>query len=85
MVHGRPRPGAPDRAARHAVKSGNAPQTAAMLTQAKDMAPMRCWSEDFDQDPLTYNVQNGTLRFRRRRRRAGGRVQFQEGHEPATC
>lgn len=49
---------------KHAIRSGNAAQTAAMLTQARDMAPMRAWSEDFDQDPLTYNLQNGTLRFR---------------------
>jgi putative DNA primase/helicase len=66
---------------KHAVKSGNAPQTAAMLTQAKDMAPMRAWSEDFDQDPLTYNVQNGTLRFRQGDD-GRWRAAFQEGHEP---
>lgn len=51
---------------RHAIKSGNAAQTAAMLTQARDMPQMRAWSEQFDVDPLTYNVQNGTLRFKRR-------------------
>ncbi|MEO5586078.1 MAG: phage/plasmid primase, P4 family [Novosphingobium sp.] len=66
---------------KHAIKSGNAAQTAAMLTQAKDMGPMRAWSEDFDVDTLTYNVANGTLRFRKQ---DGGRwgVVFQEGHEP---
>ncbi|NKI99602.1 phage/plasmid primase, P4 family [Novosphingobium sp. SG707] len=65
----------------HAIKSGNANQTNAMLTQAKDMEEMRAWSEDFDQDPLTYNVQNGTLRFRKG---ANGkwRVDFQKAHEP---
>ena len=46
-----------------AVRSGNATQTASLLTQAKDMAEMRAWSEDFDVDPLTYNLANGTLRF----------------------
>ena len=64
-----------------AVRSGNATQTANMLTQAKDMAEMRAWSEEFDVDPLTYNVQNGTLRFRRDEAGAW-RVAFQEGHEP---
>lgn len=47
----------------HSIKSGNANQTDNMLKQAKDMAEMRAWSEEFDVDPLTYNVQNGTLRF----------------------
>lgn len=67
---------------KHAIKSGNAQQTNNMLVQARDMEEMRAWSEDFDTDPLTYNVQNGTLRFRQGH---GGRwgVQFQEGHEPA--
>ena len=48
-----------------AIRSGNATQTDAMLKQAKDLPGMRAWSEDFDVDPLTYNVANGTLRFRR--------------------
>ncbi len=47
-----------------AVRSGNATQTTAMLAQAKDMAEVRAWSEEFDVDPLTYNLANGTLRFR---------------------
>jgi len=66
---------------RWAMKSGNAAQTAAMLTQAKDMPAMRAWSEDFDVDPLTYNVQNGTLRFVQRQ---DGRWEclFQDHHEP---
>lgn len=66
---------------RHAVKSGNATQTSAMLTQAKALPGMRAWSEDFDKDLLTYNVQNGTLRFRRGDD-GQWRVAFQEGHEP---
>lgn len=45
------------------IKSGNAAQTDAMLKQAKDMAEMRAWSEDFDVDPLVYNLANGTLKF----------------------
>jgi putative DNA primase/helicase len=47
-----------------AVRSGNATQTDAMLKQAKDMSELRAWSEEFDVDPLTYNLANGTLRFR---------------------
>lgn len=47
-----------------AVRSGNATQTDAMLKQAKDMSELRAWSEHFDVDPLTYNLANGTLRFR---------------------
>lgn len=66
---------------RHAIKSGNAAQTAAMLTQARDMAEMRAWSEEFDTDELAYNVLNGTLRFRKGDD-GGWRVAFQEGHEP---
>lgn len=48
----------------HAIKSGNANQTDAMLKQARDMEEMRAWSDEFDVDPLTYNVANGTLYFR---------------------
>ena len=47
-----------------AVRSGNATQTDAMLKQAKDLPEARAWSERFDIDPLTFNVANGTLRFR---------------------
>jgi len=80
-----------------AVRSGNSTQTDAMLKQAKDMPEMRAWSEQFDIDPLVYNLTNGTLRFRQVDRTAipadyphpvfgdGPRawvVQFQEGHEP---
>ncbi|EJL25593.1 phage/plasmid primase, P4 family [Novosphingobium sp. AP12] len=65
-----------------AMKSGNAAQTAAMLTQARDMASMRAWSEDFDKDPLTYNVQNGTLRFVRRQADGKWVELFQDQHAP---
>jgi len=64
-----------------AVKSGEAAKTVAMLTQAKGIPGMRAWSEDFDQDPLTYNVLNGTLRFRQNPDRSW-RCDFQEGHDP---
>jgi putative DNA primase/helicase len=67
---------------KHAIRSGNAAQTAAMLTQAKDMGPMRAWSEEFDVDPLVYNVQNGTIRFRKGDD-GQWRAAFQPGHEPA--
>lgn len=46
-----------------AVRSGNATQTDAMLKQARDLPGMRAWSEEFDTDPLAYNLPNGTLRF----------------------
>lgn len=46
-----------------AITSGNATQTANMLKQAQNLPGLRAWSEDFDADPLTYNVANGTLRF----------------------
>lgn len=48
---------------KHAVKSGNAAQTAAMLTQAKILLNARL--DQFDTDPLAFNVQNKTLRFRK--------------------
>ncbi len=67
--------------ARWATRSGNAAQTNAMLVQAQSMAEMRAWREDFDVDPLTYNVRNGTLRFRKND--AGEWiVEHQKGHEP---
>lgn len=67
---------------KHAIRSGNANATTNMLMQARDMPGMRAWSEDFDKDPLTYNVQNGTLRFRQNDRKQWI-VRWQEGHEPA--
>lgn len=52
-----------------------------MLKQARDIPEMRAWGEAFDRDPLTYNVQNGTLRFFQD---GGGSwiMKFQSGHEP---
>lgn len=46
---------------KHALKSGSAGMTSGMLRQARsDLAAL---SDDFDKDPLAYNVANGTLRF----------------------
>jgi putative DNA primase/helicase len=45
----------------HAVRSGSAGMTAGMLKQARSF--MSASLDDFDQDPLAYNVLNGTLRF----------------------
>lgn len=45
----------------HAVRSGSAGMTAGMLKQARSL--LSAALEDFDTDPLAYNVQNGTLRF----------------------
>ena len=76
---------------RHALDSGNANKTRAMLSQAQNLPGMRGWSEDFDVDPLTYNLANGTLRFKKKdgpstgsgRAEAGEWVAvFREGHEP---
>ncbi|WP_052730456.1 DNA primase family protein [Sphingomonas sp. SRS2] len=46
---------------KHAVQSGNASATNAMLSQAKTL--INADREEFDRDALAYNVQNGTLRF----------------------
>lgn len=46
---------------RHAVTSGNANKTSAMLAQAQNLLFAR--RDDFDRDELTLNVNNGTLRF----------------------
>lgn len=63
---------------KHALKSGNAAQTGAMLTQAHDK--LRITLDQFDTDPLAYNVLNGTLRFVEQ---AGGwSVRFDAGHDP---
>lgn len=68
----------------HAVRSGNAAQTSAMLAQAKVLPGMRAWSEEFDVDPLAYNVANGTLRFLPPAEPDGPwRLAFREGHDPA--
>jgi putative DNA primase/helicase len=45
----------------HAVRSGSAGMTAGMLKQARSFISASL--DDFDQDPLAYNVLNGTLRF----------------------
>lgn len=46
---------------KHAVASGNFNKTRGMLSQAEALLSVRM--EDFDQDPLAFNVRNGTLRF----------------------
>lgn len=45
----------------HAVRSGSAGMTAGMLKQARSL--LSASVDEFDLDPLSYNVQNGTLRF----------------------
>jgi putative DNA primase/helicase len=45
----------------HAVKSGSAGATRGMLIQARSL--LSVMGEDFDIDPLAYNLTNGTLRF----------------------
>jgi putative DNA primase/helicase len=52
----------------HAVRSGSAGMTAGMLKQARSF--LSALEEEFDQDPLAYNVGNGTLRFRQGEDRA---------------
>ena len=46
----------------HAVRSGSAGMTAGMLKQARSFLAVSI--DDFDVDPLAYNVLNGTLRFK---------------------
>ena len=48
---------------KHAVTSGNAPKTKAMLDQAAALPDLNRHRDDFDCDPLTLNVANRTLRF----------------------
>jgi putative DNA primase/helicase len=45
----------------HAVRSGSAGMTNGMLKQARSL--LSASLDEFDLDPLSYNVQNGTLRF----------------------
>ena len=45
----------------HAVRSGSAGMTAGMLKQARSL--LAATLDDFDRDPLVYNVLNWTLRF----------------------
>lgn len=61
-----------------AIKSGDASRSAAMLTQARALLPARL--EDFDTDPLAFNVLNGTLRFVRRE--GGGWGVRHSPHDP---
>lgn len=51
---------------KHAVASGNASKTTAMLAQAASLDALNRRMDVFDADPLTINAQNCTLRFRRR-------------------
>ncbi len=63
---------------KHAIKSGDASRTAAMLTQARTLITAR--REDFDADPLALNLQNGTLRFVQAQ--GGGWAARLDPHEP---
>ena len=45
----------------HAVRSGSAGMTSGMLKQARSFLAVSI--DEFDRDPLTYNVLNGTIRF----------------------
>lgn len=61
-----------------ALKSGNAAQTEGMLKKAKPIMAVR--EDEFDQQPYSLNVQNGTLRFVHE----GGRWQVRlDPHDPA--
>jgi len=62
---------------KHAVRSGDAGKTAGMLKQVRSM--MAVSIDDFDRDPLAYNVQNGTLRFAEGKK--GWEVRFSP-HDP---
>lgn len=63
---------------KHAVASGDASRTAAMLKQARTLMTARI--DGFDQDPLALNLQNGTLRFFQRE--GGGWDARLDAHEP---
>ncbi|UAK24198.1 DNA primase family protein [Sphingomonas nostoxanthinifaciens] len=52
---------------KHAVQSGNASKTVAMLAQAQSLDDLTRRMDDFDRNLLTINTQNRTLRFARRR------------------
>lgn len=64
---------------KHALKSGNAAQTKAMLEQAREV--LRIDLDAFDVDPLAYNVRNGTLRFRQDDAKQW-HIFWQKSHEP---
>ncbi len=48
---------------KHAVVSGNASRTTAMLDQAAALAELNRHRDDFDVDPMVINTRNRTLRF----------------------
>lgn len=50
---------------KHSVQSGNANKTEAMLRQAEKFTELNRRQEEFDDDPLTINALNGTLRYRK--------------------
>jgi putative DNA primase/helicase len=64
---------------KHAVASGDASRTAAMLKQARTFLSARL--DTFDRDPLAFNVQNGTLRFFQAT--GGGWDARLDAHEPS--
>jgi len=63
---------------KHAIKSGDASRTAAMLAQAKTLLTARL--DDFDTDKLAFNLQNGTLRFLQSKE--GGWESRLDSHDP---
>jgi putative DNA primase/helicase len=62
----------------HKVKSGSAGMTSGMLRQARPLLAANL--DDFDRDPLAFNVLNGTLRFVQER---GRYVVKLSAHDPA--
>ncbi|WP_230769519.1 DNA primase family protein [Sphingomonas sp. Leaf4] len=48
---------------KHAVTSGNAPKTKAMMDQAAALPELNRHRDEFDRDPLAINCANRTLRF----------------------
>ncbi len=48
---------------KHAIVSGNAPKTKAMLDQAAALPDLNRHRDEFDRDPLALNTANRTLRF----------------------
>lgn len=63
---------------KHAVASGDANRTAAMLKQARTLIGARL--DEFDRDPLSFNLQNGTLRFFQKK--GGGWDARVDAHDP---
>jgi putative DNA primase/helicase len=62
-----------------AVKSGDASRTSAMLMQARSLLTAQL--DEFDRDPLAFNVQNWTLRFVKAK--DGGWIVKPSPHDPA--